>query len=347
MVKIGALQTENNFFGIREFSIVKKIFITGGAGYVGAILTPYLLAKGHKVTVFDLMMFGENVLKENSNLKIIKGDIRNTELLNKILPSHDVVIHLACISNDPSFELNPTLGKSINLDAFTPLVEIAKNNLIERFIYASTSSVYGIKKEKDVSETMSLEPLTDYSKYKADCEKILKKYESENFTPITIRPATVCGYSPRQRLDVVVNILTNLAYHKREITVFGGTQLRPNIHIKDMARAYEILIEAPKSKASGEIFNVGYDNYSVLELANTVKKVIGDDVNIKSSFSNDNRSYHISSKKIKKILGFEPKKTISDAVNDLKLAFKKDLLPNSLTDEKYFNIKKMQSLNLK
>jgi len=347
LVKIGALQTENNFFGIREFSIVKKIFITGGAGYVGAILTPYLLAKGHKVTVFDLMMFGENVLKENSNLKIIKGDIRNTELLNKILPSHDVVIHLACISNDPSFELNPTLGKSINLDAFTPLVEIAKNNLIERFIYASTSSVYGIKKEKDVSETMSLEPLTDYSKYKADCEKILKKYESENFTPITIRPATVCGYSPRQRLDVVVNILTNLAYHKREITVFGGTQLRPNIHIKDMARAYEILIEAPKSKASGEIFNVGYDNYSVLELANTVKKVIGDDVNLKCSPTNDNRSYHISSKKIKKILGFEPKKTISDAVNDLKLAFKKDLLPNSLTDEKYFNIKKMQSLNLK
>ena len=326
---------------------MKKIFITGGAGYVGAILTPYLLAKGHKVTVFDLMMFGENVLKENSNLKIIKGDIRNTELLNRVLPGHDVVIHLACISNDPSFELNPTLGKSINLDAFTPLVEIAKKNLIERFIYASTSSVYGIKKEKDVSETMSLEPLTDYSKYKASCETILKKYESENFTPITIRPATVCGYSPRQRLDVVVNILTNLAYHKREITVFGGTQLRPNIHIKDMARAYEVLIEAPKSKVSGEIFNAGFDNYSVLELANTVKKVIGDDVNIKSSFSNDNRSYHISSKKIKKILNFEPKKTISDAVNDLKLAFTKDLLPNSLTDEKYFNIKKMQSLNLK
>ena len=326
---------------------MKKIFITGGAGYVGAILTPYLLAKGHKVTVFDLMMFGENVLKENSNLKIIKGDIRNTELLNKVLPGHDVVIHLACISNDPSFELNPTLGKSINLDAFTPLVEIAKKNLIERFIYASSSSVYGIKKEKDVSETMSLEPLTDYSRYKANCETILKKYESENFTPITIRPATVCGYSPRQRLDVVVNILTNLAYHKREITIFGGTQLRPNIHIKDMARAYEILIEAPKSKVSGEIFNAGFDNYSVLELANTVKKVIGDDVNIKSSFSNDNRSYHISSKKIKKILNFEPEKTISDAVNDLKLAFKKDLLPNSLTDEKYFNIKKMQSLNLK
>ena len=326
---------------------MKKILITGGGGYVGAVLTPHLLDKGYKITVLDLMIYGEDVLKKNPNLEIIKGDIRDTELLNRVLPDHEVVIHLACISNDPSFELNPTLGKSINIDAFSPLVEIAKKNSVKRFIYASTSSVYGIKKEKDVNESMSLEPLTDYSKYKADCEVILKKYISENFTPIIIRPATVCGYSPRQRLDVVVNILTNLAYHKRAITIFGGKQLRPNIHIKDMARAYEILIEAPKSKVSGEIFNAGYDNYSVLELASTVKKVIGDDVNIKSSFSNDNRSYHISSKKIKKILGFEPKKTISDAVNDLKLAFKIDLLPNSLTDEKYLNIKKMQSLNLK
>ena len=324
-----------------------KILITGGAGYVGAVLTPYLLDKGYKITVLDLMIYGETALKKNPNLEIIKGDIRDAELLSKVLPDHEVVIHLACISNDPSFELNPTLGKSINIDAFSPLVEIAKKNSVKRFIYASTSSVYGIKKEKDVEESMSLEPLTDYSKYKADCEVILKKYISENFTPIIIRPATVCGYSPRQRLDVVVNILTNLAYHKRAITIFGGKQLRPNIHIKDMARAYEILIEAPKSKVSGEIFNAGYENYSVLELANTVKKTIGDDVSLKSSPTDDNRSYHISSKKIKKVLGFEPVNTISDAVNDLKLAFKKGLLPNSLTDEKYFNIKMMQSLNLK
>ena len=324
-----------------------KILITGGGGYVGAILTPHLLDKGYKITVLDLMIYGEDVLKKNPNLEIIKGDIRDTELLNRVLPDHEVVIHLACISNDPSFELNPTLGKSINIDAFSPLVEIAKKNFVKRFIYASTSSVYGIKKEKDVNESMSLEPLTDYSKYKADCEVILKKYISENFTPIIIRPATVCGYSPRQRLDVVVNILTNLAYHNRAITIFGGRQLRPNIHIEDMARAYEILIEAPKSKVSGEIFNVGYENYSVLELANTVKKTIGDDVSLKSSPTDDNRSYHISSKKIKKVLGFEPVNTISDAVNDLKLAFIKGLLPNSLTDEKYFNIKMMQSLNLK
>jgi len=326
---------------------VSNILITGGAGYVGAVLTPYLLDKGYKVTVIDLMIYGKDVLKSHPNLKIIKGDIRDIELLKKILPHHEVVIHLACISNDPSFELNSKLGKSINLDAFIPLVEIAKKNSIKRFIYASSSSVYGIKKEKDVSETMTLEPLTDYSKYKVDCEIILKKYVSENFTPIIIRPATVCGYSPRQRLDVVVNILTNLAYHKRTITVFGGKQLRPNIHIHDMARVYDALIKAPKSKVVGEIFNAGYENYSVLELANTVKEVIGKDVNLKTSSTNDNRSYHISSKKIKSVLGFESVKTISDAVHDLKSAFKKGLLPNSLTDEKYFNIKKMQSLQLK
>jgi len=326
---------------------MSKILITGGAGYVGSVLTPYLLTRGHKVSVIDLMIYGKEVLKKDKNLKIIKGDIRNKNLLEKILPEHDVVIHLACISNDPSFELNPFLGKSINLDAFTPLVEIAKKNGVKRFIYASSSSVYGVKKEKDVDETISLEPLTDYSKFKIDCEIILKKYISENFTPIIIRPATVCGYAPRQRLDVVVNILTNLAYHKRAITIFGGKQLRPNIHIKDMARAYEILVNAPKSKVSGEIFNVGYENCSVFELANMVKKTIGDDVSLKSSPTDDNRSYHISSKKIKKILGFDTVNTISDAINDLKLAFKKGLLPNSLTDKKFFNIKMMQSLNLK
>ena len=325
---------------------MSKILITGGAGYVGAVLTPYLLNKGHKITVIDLMIYGKEVLSKNPNLRVIKGDVRDANLLEKELPNHEVVIHLACISNDPSFELNPKLGRSINLDAFTPLVEIAKKNLVKRFIYASTSSVYGIKKEIDVDETMSLEPLTDYSKYKVDCEVILKRYISEDFTPIIIRPATVCGYSPRQRLDVVVNILTNLAYHKRSVSVFGGKQLRPNIHIEDMAKAYEALIEAPKSKVSGEIFNVGYENRSVFDLANTVKKVIGNDVSLKLSPTNDNRSYHISSKKIKRVLSFEPINTISDAVNDLKLAFKKGLLPNSLTDEKYFNIKRMASINL-
>ena len=325
---------------------MKKILITGGAGYVGAVLTPSLLKKGYKVTIIDLMIYGEEVLEKNHNLTIVKGDIRNLELLTKIIPGHDVVIHLACISNDPSFELNPTLGKSINLDAFAPLVEISKKNKVKRFIYASSSSVYGLKDEQDVNEKMSLEPLTEYSKFKADCEEILNKNKSEEFTPITIRPATVCGYSTRQRLDLVVNILTNLAFNKRNITIFGGDQLRPNIHIKDMIRAYELVIEAPIEKVSGEIFNVGYENMKVKEIANLVKNVVGLDVTLEYKKTDDNRSYHISSKKIENNLGFKAKFTVKDAVQDIKNALEKGLLPDSLSKENYFNIKKMQQIKL-
>ena len=323
-----------------------NIFITGGAGYVGAVLVPTLLKKGYKVTVLDLMIYGEDVLEDHENLTCVKGDIRDESLLKKIIPGHDSVIHLACISNDPSFELNPDLGKSINLDSFRPMLEICKESLVKRFIYASSSSVYGVKEEKDVNEEMTLEPLTDYSRFKADCEKILTEYQSEQFTTVTIRPATVCGYSPRQRLDVVVNILTNLAYHKREISVFGGNQLRPNIHIKDMAEAYIMLLESSKKKVAGKVFNAGYENKTVLELAKTARNVIGDDVKLITSESDDNRSYHISSQKIKEELGFNPQHSIKDAIESLKEAFEKGLLDDSLENEKYFNIKRMQSINL-
>jgi len=325
----------------------KKIFVTGGAGYVGGILIPRLLQDGHSVTVLDLMIYGEEVLPNNVNLKAIKGDIRDQSVLRDLIPGHDIVIHLACISNDPSFEMNPDLGKSINLDAFRPLVEISRDNFVERFIYASSSSVYGVKEEPNVHEEMSLEPLTDYSIFKADCEKILLEYQSKDFTTITIRPATVCGYSPRQRLDVVVNILTNLAFHKREITIFGGSQLRPNIHIKDMAEAYISLINAPKEKVAGEIFNAGYENHSVRQIGEMVKEAIGQDVVLKTVPTDDNRSYHVSSEKMKKVLGFTATNTIRDACLELKHAFETGLLPNSLEDELYFNIKRMQSLDMK
>ena len=325
---------------------MNKIFITGGAGYVGAVLVPNLLENGYVVTVLDLMIYGENVLPSHPNLNAVKGDIRDQALLQKLLPGHDAVIHLACISNDPSFELNPDLGKSINLDAFQPLVEISKSCSVKRFIYASSSSVYGIKDEPNVHEEMVLEPLTDYSQFKADCEKILAEYQSDDFTTVTIRPATVCGYSPRQRLDVVVNILTNLAYHKREISVFGGDQLRPNIHIADMVEAYMVLLNADKEKIAGKIFNAGYENQPVSKIAETVKNVVGEDVKLITTPSDDNRSYHISSQKIKDEIGFETTHTIQDAVEDLCAAFDKGLLPNSLEDEMYFNIKRMQNVEL-
>ncbi len=329
---------------------VNHILVTGGAGYVGSALVPRLLDEGYRVTVLDLYLYGEQVFGEyhdHPGLREVKGDLRDRKVVAKAVQSCDAVIHLACISNDPSFELNPELGKSINLDAFRPLVEQSVQAGVRRFVYASSSSVYGIKTELNVHEGMALEPLTDYSRFKADCEQILLEYQSNDFTTVTIRPATVCGYARRQRLDVVVNILTNLAYHKREITIFGGDQLRPNVHIQDMVDAYLVVLEAERQKVAGEIFNTGYENQSVRELAEAVKSVVGDDVSLVATPTDDNRSYHISSQKIADELGFVARRTIQEAAQDLVSAFEDGLLPDSLSDERYFNIKLMQSANLK
>lgn len=324
----------------------RRILITGGAGYVGAMLVPRLLELGHSVTVLDLMLYGDDVIDAHDRLNMVKGDLRDRNLLAQSLVGHDTVIHLACISNDPSFELDPTLGKSINLDAFRPLVEISRDAGVRRFIYASSSSVYGVKAEPNVTEDMLLEPLTDYSRFKAECEQILSEYQSPTFTTVTIRPATVCGYSRRQRLDVVVNILSNLAYHTRKISIFGGSQLRPNIHIADMVDAYVALLDAPDAMIAGQVFNAGYENQSVEELAVLVRDVMGDDVQLVQTPTDDNRSYHISSARIRDVLGFVPKHSIRDAVVDMKRAFDAGMLPDSLTDERYFNIRRMQSAKL-
>jgi nucleoside-diphosphate-sugar epimerase len=226
-------------------------------------------------------------------------------------------------------------------------VKVSKDAGVKRFIYASSSSVYGIKAEPNVHEDLALEPLTDYSKYKAMCEEVLMKERTPGFTTLIVRPSTVCGYSPRLRLDVVVNILTNNAVNTRKIKVFGGGQMRPNLHIDDMVRLYLDALKWEASAIDGKIYNVGYHNFKVLEIAEKVRSVIGPDIEIITTPTDDNRSYHVSSERIRRELGFEAKKSLEDAVQDLQNAFRANLIPNSMTDDRYYNIKRMQRIKLR
>jgi nucleoside-diphosphate-sugar epimerase len=329
---------------------IKQVLVTGGAGYVGAVLVPKLLEQGYGVKVLDLFMYGKDVLQEvadDPNFTLIEGDIRDRALLERSMPGVDAVIHLACISNDPSFELDPTLGKSINYDCFPGLVDVAKDSGVHRFIYASTSSVYGLRDEENVTEDLPLLPLTDYSKFKAMCEEVLQKKREPDFTTLILRPATVCGYSPRLRLDLTVNILTNHAVNNKKIQVFGGLQKRPNINIKDVTDLYVRSLEWSNEAIDGKVFNAGYENHTVMEIAELVRGQVGDDVDIETVPSDDHRSYHISSEAIRKELGYSPIRTIEDAVTDLVDAFDAGKIPHPLTDDRYYNIKGMQALGLK
>lgn len=327
----------------------QKVLVTGGAGYVGCVLVPKLLDKGYEVVVYDIMLFGSEGLPKHPKLKVVTGDLRDTTEFRRALDGVDAVIHLACISNDPSFELDPGLSKAINYDCFEPMVQTCVSSGVKRFIYASTSSVYGVSDAPEVTEDHPLVPLTDYNKYKGMCEPILAKYQSPTFTTVTIRPATVCGYSTRLRLDLTVNILTNLAINKGEITVFGGTQKRPNIHVDDISELYVELLDMPSDKIANEIFNAGYQNHTVSELAEMVKKIVDEEypgrppINIKTTPTNDIRSYHVCSRKIAEKLGWSPKRTVEDAIRDLCRAFKAGKIPNSLTDEKYINVRTVKS----
>lgn len=336
-------------------SAIQTVFITGGAGYVGCVLVPRLLDKGYRVKVLDWYLYGDDVLAEaanNPNLEQIKGDIRDQDLLRQHLPGCDAVIHLACISNDPSFELNPDLSRSVNFDAFEPLVKIAKASGVKRFIYASTSSVYGVSDSPDVTEDHPLVPITDYNKYKGLCEPYLLAEQSPEFTTVVIRPATVCGYSPRLRLDLSVNILTNHAINLGKITVFGGEQMRPNIHIEDVVDLYTMLLEVPDEKIAGKTFNAGWQNLTIREIAETVRDIVQREVPGRENLelvvtpSDDKRSYHISSEKIRRELGFEPKRTVQDAVCDLIAAYKAGKILNSMDDIRYYNIKTMQEAGI-
>jgi len=336
-----------------ENSMAKKkwnVLVTGGAGYVGSALIPKLLADGHVVSVLDLYMYGGDLFKEyrqGGQLKEVIGDLRDQEAVAKAVEECDAVIHLACISNDPSYDLDPELGKSINYDAFRPLIHASKAAGVKRFIYASSSSVYGIKEDENVTEDMALEPLTDYSKYKMLCEEVLAEEREPGFVTCTIRPSTVCGYAPRLRLDLTVNILTNHALNKGKITVFGGEQKRPNIHIDDMVDLYLFLLQCDDEKIDGATYNAGYENFKVSEIAEMVREGLSKDIEIETVPTDDNRSYHVSSEKMRSELGFTATRTVVDAVRDLAEAFSDGRVPDPLDDPKYFNIKLMQEKSMK
>jgi nucleoside-diphosphate-sugar epimerase len=328
-----------------------KILVTGGAGYCGGRLVPQLLDHGYKVTIYDILYFGDAFLpKSNPNLRVIEGDIRDTAKLAAAVDGHDAFVSLACISNDASFELDEALSTSVNLHAFEPMVLAAKGAGVRRFVYASSSSVYGVSDAPEVTEDHPLVPLTLYNKYKGMCEPLLTRHTDPRFVGVTFRPATVCGYAPRQRLDLAVNILTNHAVNNNKITVFGGSQLRPNLHVQDYVDVVELLLTAPDDKIADMIFNVGTQNLSLMEIAHLVKRVVEEEfpgrgeLAIVTTPTDDIRSYHINSDKIKRMLGFVPQYTVEDAVRDLCHAFRDNRIPNSMEDDYYFNVRRLKRL---
>ena len=328
-----------------------NVCVPGGAGYVGAVLVPKLLARGHRVTVLDTFQFGADVfgpLRGAAGLREVRGDVRDRDAVRDALADCDAVIHLACISNDPSFELDPELAKTINYDCFPMFVEESKRAGVRRFVFASSSSVYGVSDAPQVTEDHPLLALTDYSKYKALCEPIVLDAQSDGFTVLVLRPATVCGTSNRMRFDLSVNILTNHAIRNRKIIVFGGVQLRPNIHIEDLTDLYESVLLEPSERIAGKIYNAGFRNSSIGDLAQIAKTVVerefpGAPIEIETQPTDDIRSYRVNSERIAAELGFTPRFAIEDAVRDICRWHRAGRFPGSLEDPRYFNVRLLKS----
>jgi nucleoside-diphosphate-sugar epimerase len=290
-----------------------KVLVTGGCGFKGHVLIPKLLNRGYQVISFDILWFG-NYLEPHPNLSVIKGDIRNIDSVP--LDGVDCIIHLSSIANDPCSDLDPLLTWEVSALATMQLADKAKRKGIKHFIYASSGSVYGVKEEPQVTEELELKPISEYNKTKMVGERVLLSYENDMTVQI-VRPATVCGLSPRMRLDVAVNLLTMQALSKQKITVFGGDQVRPNIHIDDITDLYLFFIDHPEITG---IFNAGFENISIMDIAKLVTKYIP--VEIVSTSSNDPRSYRQDSSKLIN-LGFYPKYSVDDAINELTNIYKK------------------------
>ncbi len=306
-----------------------KILVTGACGYKGHVLVPKLLIKGYKVIAFDLQWFG-NFLDPHPNLTIIKGDVREINTIP--LDGVDCIIHLSSIANDPCGDLDPKLTWEVSALATMQLADKAKRAGVKRFIYASSGSVYGIKDELQVTEDLELTPISEYNKTKMVAERVLLSYDNDMTVQI-VRPATVCGYSPRMRLDVSVNLLTMQAITNKKITVFGGDQVRPNIHIEDITDLYIFLIEHPELKG---IYNAGFENISILDIAKLVTKFI--DAEIILTPSNDPRSYRINSDKLL-ATGFKPQKTVLNAIEEIIEKYNQGKLKN---EDKFHNLIWMQ-----
>mgnify|MGYP001183864824 CR=1 FL=1 len=309
-----------------------KILITGASGYVGSVLTDYLLTKKFKIIALDTQWFGVN-LKKNKNLKIIKKDYR--DIKNSDLKNVTSIIHLANIANDPGVELNPQLSWNINVLGTMKLLELCKKNRIKQFIYASSGSVYGIKKEKKVTEELSLLPISLYNKTKMIAERVLLSY-SKDMSIHIVRPATVCGYSKRLRLDVSVNMLTYQALKFKKITVLGGKQIRPNLHIQDMVRIYFHFLK--NKKLPSGCYNAGFENISIINLAKKIQEKIKCKIKIKKS--NDPRSYRLNSDKLLKT-GFKQQYFVEDGINEIK-----EKLQLNKVSKNNFTVKRMKELNL-
>ncbi len=316
-----------------------NILVTGGAGYLGCVLVPKLMRLGHKVRVLDLFIYGQEKLFPEIS---IKGDIRNAATLDQALIGIDTVIHLAAISNDPSGDLNPKLTESVNIDGSKLLIDKCREKRIRRFINASSSSVYGIKHDPEVTEELSLEPLTIYSESKVAIEKYLEANKGDMET-VSVRSATICGYSPRMRFDLTVNILTQHALQKGKITVFGGTQKRPNIHIEDISDFYSRLVTASEKIINGKAYNVCGENHTVAQLAELVKTTVAPNCPIEVMATNDLRSYHICARKVENELHFKPSHSISKAIQDIAGAIRTEKFGN-LDEDRFYNVRLMKGL---